>query len=112
VGVFNGMIMEVGLLTGQDPRQAAARNGKHPYDPAKVERAAALHAWASERGLSTLTLNLQFSVRKPWVAATLVGASRPEEIEADVRAYLQPVPESAWDDIERLTGFSAPNPAG
>ncbi len=106
VGVFNGMTMEVGLLTGQDPQAVAARNGKHPYDPATVARASALHAWAAELGISVLTLNLQFSVRRPWVSASLVGAARPEEIEADVRAYLQPVPEAVWDAIDQVPGFA------
>ena len=100
VGVLNGMAVMYGLLGGDDPRQIARQaNGRFPPD--LVERAYQLWQWADGRGIDLLALNLQFCARRPWVASTLVGASRPAEIEADARAFAQTVTPQVWREFDR-----------
>ncbi|KPJ62697.1 MAG: hypothetical protein AMS15_03135 [Planctomycetes bacterium DG_23] len=120
VGVLNGMPIIKGLLGGDDPLQVAREireagsNSSSPYHPQEdeVQRARALWEWAESKGVSLLALNLQFCLRPLRVgrmgrgvriASTLVGASNPEEIEADVAAISEEIPEQIWQELpERL----------
>ena len=100
VGILNGMAIMYGLLGGDDPRQVA-RQSNRPFPPAMVQQACQLWQWANGRGIDLLALNLQFCARRPWVASTLVGASRPAEIEADARAFAQTVTPQVWREFDR-----------
>ena len=108
-GVLNGMPIIKGLLGGRDPLQVAAELEAagsrvwEPYHPIsdEVQRARCLWEWAGARGVGLLALNLQFCLREPRIASTLVGASTPEEITADVAACVEPIPESVWDELGR-----------
>lgn len=95
VGVFNGMAIYSGLLGGSDPMQDARHNPKRP----EVQRAARLWKWASLLGVNLLSLNLQFCMREKRIASTLVGASSPEQIEVDVAAAMEDIPESVWQEL-------------
>ncbi len=99
VGILNGMAVMYGLLGGDDPREVVRQN-RRQFAPALVERAYQLWQWAGARGVDVLALNLQFCVRRGWVASTLVGASRPAEIEADVRAFAQTLTPDLWRAFE------------
>ncbi len=85
VGVLNGAAVLLGLLGGRDPREVAPRLGAFATAE-RVERACALWDWAQARGVNLLALNLQFCMREPRITSTLVGASNPAEIEADLAA--------------------------
>ncbi len=100
VGILNGMAVMYGLLGGDDPRQIA-RQSNSRFPPALVQKAYQLWQWADGRGIDLLALNLQYCARRPWVASTLVGASRPAEIEADARAFTQTVTPQVWREFER-----------
>jgi aryl-alcohol dehydrogenase-like predicted oxidoreductase len=120
VGVMNGMPIIKGLLGGGDPLQVAREiqeagsNTSSPYYPRQdeVQRARALWEWANSKGVNLLALNLQFCLRplraarmerEMRIASTLVGASNPEEIEADVAAISEEIPEELWQELpERL----------
>lgn len=101
IGVFNGMAIEYGLLGGRDPLEVAREKPQHQHPPQKFQRARAQWLWAQEHGVDLLGLNLHFCVRKPWVSSTLVGAASPDEVEADVQAFLKPIPESIWPELDR-----------
>jgi len=98
VGVFNGAALILGLLSGRDPREFPVRK--------ETPRAIELWEWARKRNANLLALNLQFCVREPRISSTLVGCSNPAQVEADVAALSEPIPDALW---EELHGFlSAP----
>lgn len=111
VGVFNGTPTIKGLLAGRDPRVVAEENrasGAHgTYQPTddEVDRAAALWEFARSEGTDLLSLNLQYCRREPRVTSTLVGASRPEEIEQDVAAITRTIPEQVWQKLADRFGL-------
>lgn len=103
-GVFNGTSFANGLLNGIDPLETAARHN-WPADRPEVQRARALWEFAGERGFSLIALNLQFCMRQKRIASTLLGASGPSEIEADLQAASEPIPDSVWTELEERFGI-------
>jgi aryl-alcohol dehydrogenase-like predicted oxidoreductase len=97
VGVFNAMAVMYGLFSGRDPREAA-RNA----DPSEIQRARALWEWAQARGVNLLALNLQFCMREPRITSTLVGVANPEQIEEDVAAISETIPEEVWQELPNV----------
>ncbi|MCL5999534.1 MAG: aldo/keto reductase [Chloroflexi bacterium] len=103
VAVFNAMVVEYGLLSGRDPLVVTAqRKDQHPD---KVQKARALWEWAQSHHIDLLSVALQYSARDPRIASTLVGAARPEEIEADLQAFAQPIPDTVWTDLHEQFGL-------
>jgi aryl-alcohol dehydrogenase-like predicted oxidoreductase len=104
VGVLNGTVTIGGLLGGRDPSEVAREkasagssvHGPYVLNPDEVRRASAMWQWAQSRGLDLLALNLQYCLRQPRIASTVVGAASPAEIEADVAAVSAPMPETTW----------------
>jgi len=94
VGVYNGMAVMYGLLNGQDPRQVVSASRRPEAD---VRRARALWEFACSEGLDLLALALQFCLREPRIACTLVGCASPEEVAADVRAAREGVAAGVWE---------------
>lgn len=109
VGVLNGSPTLNGLLGGGDPLQFVRdleTSGRRPrYSNAEVQRAHALWAFAQAHGISLLALNLHFCRRESRIAATLVGASCPAQIEADVAAITAPVPAEVWATLKADFGI-------
>jgi D-threo-aldose 1-dehydrogenase len=110
VGVLNATVNLMGLLAGRDPREVARerrRRGGWSWegegDP--VEFAHRLWAWCGARGISMLALNLQYSLREPNIASTLIGFSRPGRVDEDVAAVLEPIPESTWQGLHEEFGL-------
>jgi D-threo-aldose 1-dehydrogenase len=117
LGIFNGTSLYHGLLAGEDPLAVAERmaphSSRHPAWHAELtaaaQRAHALWTWCQDWDVSLMALNLQFCTR-PWngatgarVHATLMGASNPEQIAADVAAMAVEIPEQMWAELpERL----------
>lgn len=109
VAVFNGTSLAYGLLLGaQGPNEVAAGWSdswraaikRIPGWPATFARAQALWDWTQSLGISLLALNLQYIAREPGLTATLMGASTPAHIEADVTAITAEIPETVWDELE------------
>jgi D-threo-aldose 1-dehydrogenase len=105
VGVMNGMAVLGGLLGGRDPLEVAgelgsptlgARHNIYHARGTEAERARAFWEFARSKNVPLLALNLQFIFREPRIAATLLGASSPEEIEEDVRMAQLPLPDDIW----------------
>jgi aryl-alcohol dehydrogenase-like predicted oxidoreductase len=45
---------------------------------------------------------VQFSLRRPDIAVTLVGPRTAEEVEANVRHALTPTPDGLWAALDAL----------
>jgi aryl-alcohol dehydrogenase-like predicted oxidoreductase len=116
-GVLNATSLYMGLLGGRLPQEVAAewqhrQPSRSPESEEKLRQATALWEWCREWGVSLLALNLQFCDR-PWfesphprIAATLMGAATPEQIEEDVAAMAVQIPEEMWTELPQRLGRS------
>jgi len=109
VAVLNGTALAHGMLLGERPptevvgglpdRWRAAIK-RRPGFRMELDRAQALYDWADARQVSLLALNLLYIAREPHIAATLLGASTPAQIEIDVAALTEELPEATWRELE------------
>jgi aryl-alcohol dehydrogenase-like predicted oxidoreductase len=102
-----------GLLTGKYKRNAplpegarlsymqrAAQRYLTEENWATVER---LEGFAIERGHSLLELAVGWLAHRPQVAGVIAGATKPEQVEANVRAVGWALSEEDMREIDRLT---------
>ncbi len=94
VGILPYFPLAYGLLTGKYRRGEAAPSGSRLALTAQASRLAgadwdrveALEAYAAQRSVSLLTLAIGGLAAQPGVASVIAGASRPEQIAANVEA--------------------------
>ena len=67
-----------------------------------VERVRAMQKVCEEFGVPLAAAALQFSMRDPRVASTIVGMTRPERVEQTLELAAEPVPEELWERLDRL----------
>jgi D-threo-aldose 1-dehydrogenase len=67
-----------------------------------VERARAMQEACREFGVPLAAAALQFSMRDPRVASTIVGMTRPERVEQTLDLAAEPVPRELWERLDRL----------
>lgn len=103
-----------GLLTGkyksasdipQDSRAAKLENMRKGITEEKIAIVNRLESVAGEVGCSLSQLALAWILRQPNVASALVGASRPEQVEQNVKALDV---ELSDDVLERIEGILNP----
>ncbi len=78
-----------GALSGKYAEGQTGRLSAEPDSPARqraLELGAALRAPAARLGVSPATLAIAFTLRHPRTAATLIGATRPAQIDAALAA--------------------------
>ena len=69
---------------------------------AYLQRAFALEALSQRAHVPLSAVALQFSLRDPRIASTIVGISRPERLQETVRLAQLPLPEDMWEEIVAL----------
>ena len=82
--------------------KGARAQPKYAYRPASQEilaRVAAMHDVCGRHGVPLAAAALQFSLRDPRIASTVVGMSAPERIDETVRLASWPIPPELWDDL-------------
>jgi aryl-alcohol dehydrogenase-like predicted oxidoreductase len=102
-----------GLLTGKYQRHAPMPEGARL---AYMQRSAAryltddnwtiverLEGFAAERGRTLLELAISWLARRPQVASVIAGATKPEQVEQNVRAAGWALTEADMQEIDRLT---------
>ena len=109
VGILPFFPLEYGLLTGKYRRGAAAPEGSRlesqsqRLEGADFDRIEALQHYAEKRGLSMLQVAIGGLAAQPVVASVIAGATKPEQVRANVEA-------GAWqptdDDVEVLAELS------
>ncbi len=113
VGILPYFPLAYGLLTGKYHRGEPAPEGSRlssPDQAARLEtadwdRIEALEMFAAQRDLSLLTVAVGGLVVQPGVASVICGASRPEQVAANVEA-------GSWDpDLDDLAALDAIRPA-
>jgi aryl-alcohol dehydrogenase-like predicted oxidoreductase len=90
----------MGLLSGRDPDSVGTPKWTPPA--AEVAGARLIHAWCRERGVSVLALALQFSLRQPRFACTLIGAATAAEVQGCWDAVTAEIPEAVWAELPEL----------
>ena len=107
--------LESGLLTGKyrlgQPLPDGSRLASLPADRAErfvteerlvvVER---LLAWAADHGHTLLDLAMSWHTANPLVATVIAGATRPEQVHANVAAAGWALSESQKDEVRALVG--------
>ena len=75
---------------------------KELIDSGVIEKVDALQDLAGEAGISLVELALAWVLRQPNVASALVGASRPDQIEANVKAVEVELSQDMLEKIEKI----------
>jgi D-threo-aldose 1-dehydrogenase len=58
---------------------------------------------ACERhGVPLAAAALQFSLREPRIVSTVVGATRPEQVDGLLELARRPIPPELWEELEPL----------
>lgn len=94
VGLLPYFPLAYGLLSGKYSRGEAAPEGSRlarssqseRFTNADFDRVEALESYAAQRGLGILDVAIGGLAAKPAVASVIAGASRPEQVSANVRA--------------------------
>jgi len=81
--------------------ETAGRHYRSDYLLAAVER---LKPVAADLGLTMMQMALAWVLRRPEISSAIVGASRPEQIEQNVRASGVVLPDEALERMDRALG--------
>lgn len=80
---------------------AYARYAYQDASPALVERASRLQELCAGYGVPLGAAALQFSLRDPRIASTVVGVSRPERLAQTVAWAEASIPDGLWAEMDR-----------
>lgn len=89
---------EGGRLTGSQ------RHADQFFSPANQDRIERLTVFAEERGHTLLELALNWLAAPPQVASIITGATRPEQLEANVAALGWKLTTEDMAEVDRITG--------
>ena len=104
-----------GLLTGKYQRGAPLPEGSrfkvvterdymgHFFTEANWQKLDALTAFAQRRGLTLLQVAMSWIAAQPLVASVIAGATKPEQVEANVRAAEATLTAEDVADLARIT---------
>jgi D-threo-aldose 1-dehydrogenase len=67
-----------------------------------VERATAMQEVCRQFGVPLAAAALQFSMRDPRIASTIVGMTRPERVGQTLDLAAHDIPEELWERLDRL----------
>jgi D-threo-aldose 1-dehydrogenase len=70
--------------------------------PARLAHARAIETACVQHGVPLAAAALQFSLREPAIASTVVGVSLPERLPQTLELARFPIPQDVWDEIESL----------
>lgn len=101
VGVLNGSPMAHGLLTGQDPDVIAAQRAWGNIAELLPD-ARLLYDWCGQRNNPMAAVIFQFCLRQPLIDCTLTGAKTRAELEGNLHAASQQLPDDIWDELATL----------
>ena len=70
---------------------------------AVVDRVRAMQQACQEFEVPLAAAALQFSLKDPRIASTIVGMSRPERVKQTLDLATHPIPDELWERVEALT---------
>ena len=102
-----------GLLTGKYKRDEALPSGTRlattksmadrVLNDANWDKVEKLRAFCDQRGKSMLELAFSWLVSKPYVASVIAGATRPEQLEQNIRATEWKLTADEIAEVEKIT---------
>lgn len=98
VAVINAAPYGSGILA-KGP-EAYARYAYQDAPPQVVEKARGIAEVCRRFGVPMAAAALQFSLRDPRIASTIVGITRPERIESTLELAACEIPEEIWPELE------------
>ena len=102
IPLLNAAPYASGLLArGPD---AGARYAYTDAPPDIISRARAMADVCQQYAVPLAAAALQFSLREPRIAATIVGMSRPERIQQTLELAAHPIPDEVWPQLDALAG--------
>jgi len=107
VGVVAASVFNSGLLARAEPDPG----GRYEYGavpPEVFDRAVAIAEICRRFDVELPAAALQFPLRHPSVRTVAVGASRPEQIEQNVRRFETVIPETFWAELDAAGLLDAP----
>lgn len=105
VAVVLGSVLAMGFLSGRPVDDVLAERS-FSWANEQVEAARRIRQWCVEHDESLLRLALQFCLQEPHASITLAACRTPGEVDANVAAASEPVPESTWRALAEA-GFEA-----
>lgn len=116
VGILPYFPLASGMLTGKYRRGAPVPNdSRAAANPDAAQRmltdanfavVEALEGFARDRGKSVLDVAISWLLGQGQVASVISGATKPEQVEANVAAGAWVMPRSDLDDVKRITARS------
>src|SRR6185503_13622435 len=113
VGIIPYFPLASGLLTGKYKRGAAVPNdSRAAANPEAAKRMLSdenfavvekLEDFARGRGKGILDIAVSWLLGQKQVATVIAGATKPEQVEANVAAGSWTMPRDDWDEINKLT---------
>lgn len=94
--VYGGGILAAPALS------PGATYGYRPVPPEVLQAMERMRAACRRHGVDLATAALQFSLRDPRFATTVVGMSRPSRVPVTLDAAATPVDEALWPELETL----------
>jgi D-threo-aldose 1-dehydrogenase len=70
--------------------------------PVLLERVRKIEAICARYHVPLAAAALQFSLREPRIASTIVGISRPERLAHTLALARHPIPEALWSDLQSV----------
>jgi D-threo-aldose 1-dehydrogenase len=104
-GVFNSGILATGAIAGAKFEYA-------PAPPEIMERVRKIEAICARHGTPLRRAALHFAMTHPAVVSVVLGAVKPEEIEANARDADATVPAELWRDLKSAGLLDPAVPAG
>ncbi len=110
-GVLSGKYLPGGALPRDSRAADAAMNGflnQAWFARPVLEAVQALKPLAERAGLTLAQFALAWVLRQPNVAAAIIGASRPEQVDENAAASGRTVPAELFEAAERIIGAATP----
>lgn len=114
VGLIAFSPLAQGVLTGKYRAGSPPPAGSRAADPQSnywirglltpevLNRVEALRPIAQRYGLTLAQLALAWVLRRPEMTSAIIGATRPEQVEENVKAASVVLPPEAWEDVEKV----------
>lgn len=102
MGVLNAAVHGGGILGRQSDVDSPTTYGYRPAPQPVLAAVRAMRAVCARYGTDLPTAALQFSVRDPQFASTIVGMSRPERVAQNVAAAQAQLPDDLFAELETL----------
>lgn len=110
MGLLTYFPLARGLLTGKykrgEPAPPGTRASQNPAmleDQTNFDTIAVLEEFAQGRGLTLLQVAFGALLGRPTVASVIAGATRPEQVIANVRAAQWTATDEDWNELDRIT---------